>query len=140
MRTSVLRGIAALALVTTILLLGGCFSGLSGLTGANQQTTILKTQASFSPDGTKIAFISTASGEAQIYVANADGTNVKQLTSGAVNAQPVWSPDGTRIMFSSNRAKKDGTEYELYTMNADGSDQQMLQIFLPAAAPGTETK
>lgn len=124
----------ALALLATVLLVSGCFSGLGGLTG-QQPTPILKTQASFSPDGTKIAFISTATGEAQIYVADADGSNVKQLTTGSTNAQPMWAPDGRRILFSSNRASKNGNEFELYVMNSDGSDQRMLAITLPAAPP-----
>jgi TolB protein len=125
----------AVALVATVLLVSGCFSGLGGLGGLGQQqaSPILKTQASFSPDGSRIAFISTATGEAQIYVAAADGTNVKQLTTGSTNAQPMWAPDGSRLLFSSNRASKDGNEFELYVMNADGSDQRMLNITLPAA-------
>jgi Tol biopolymer transport system component len=131
MRRTVYVIAAVLTLVAVSFMLSGCFGGLPGMTG--QQQTILKTQASFSPDGTRISFISTVTGEAQIYVANADGSDVKQLTTGSTNAQPVWSPDGTRILFSSNRAKKDGTEFELYIMNADGSDQRMLQITMPEA-------
>ena len=127
------RVVTFVALTVTVLLVSGCFSGLGGL-GAQQASPILKTQASFSPDGTRIAFISTASGEAQIYVASADGTNVKRLTTGSVNAQPMWSPDGSRILFSSNRASKDGNEFELYVMYADGSDQRMISITLPEAA------
>jgi Tol biopolymer transport system component len=122
----------AAAAAITVVLLAGCFPGLGGLTGQQQPTPVLKTQASFSPDGTKIAFISTASGEAQIYVANADGTNVRQLTSGSTNAQPTWSPDGTLILFSSNRSKKASNEFELFLMNADGSGQRQLSIELPA--------
>jgi Tol biopolymer transport system component len=123
----------AAAAAITVVLLSGCFPGLGGLAGQQQPTPILKTQASFSPDGTRISFISTATGEAQIYVASADGTNVKQLTSGSTNAQPTWSPDGRTILFSSNRTKKGSNEFELFVMNADGSDQRQLTIELPAA-------
>jgi dipeptidyl aminopeptidase/acylaminoacyl peptidase len=129
-RTIAMTGIA---LAAALVLLSGCFSGL-GLGGGGQQPTpVLKTQASFSPDGMKLAFISTVSGEAQIYLANADGTNVKRLTTGSTNAQPTWSPDGSRILFSSNRQSKAGNEFELFIMNADGSDQKMIAIEIPAA-------
>lgn len=119
------------ALAAALLLLSGCFSGLG--MGQQQPTPVLKTQASFSPDGTKIAFISTVSGEAQIYLADADGTNVKRLTTGSTNAQPTWSPDGSRLLFSSNRQSKGGNEFELFIMNADGSDQRMIAIEMPPA-------
>ncbi len=56
-------------------------------------------------------------GRLQIFVMNADGTGVTQLTSGFTNDDPVWSPDGMRIAFQSTR---DGHE-EVYVMNADGT-------------------
>jgi len=74
---------------------------------------------SFSPAGTKIV----SSNGRDIFVMNADGSNVVQLTSNTgLNRDPVWSPDGKKIAFSSNR---DGNE-EIYAMNADGSGQTNL--------------
>ncbi|MEH7343553.1 S9 family peptidase [Bacillus sp. JJ1532] len=61
----------------------------------------------WSPDGTKIAFVSDRSGKGQIYVMDAKGGEARQLTkcpNGASN--PVWSPDGTRIAFNA-ALKKD---------------------------------
>ena len=58
---------------------------------------------SYSPDGTQIAFrgdldLVEPSGDEEIYVMNADGTNVRQLTSNAdFDSAPSWSPDGKRI-------------------------------------------
>jgi Tol biopolymer transport system component len=76
--------------------------------------------ASYAPDGTKIAFMNNYDGDYEICVMNADGTGVKQLTkNSAVDAYPSWSPDGSRIAFTSNR---DG-DFDIYTMNPDGSDQ-----------------
>lgn len=69
----------------------------------------------------KIAFVRND----DIYVMNADGTDVRRLTSGAEkNVDPTWSPDGTRIAFSSNRAA-DG-KFHIYVMNADGSGVTQL--------------
>ena len=55
---------------------------------------------SWSPDGTKLAFASDRSGSWQIYVMDADGSNVVQLTSSGNHTQPAWSPDGNRIVFT----------------------------------------
>ncbi len=58
----------------------------------------------FSPDGRRIAFVSTRSGPPQIYVMAADGTDQELLApfdygaTGASNA-PEWSPDGARVVF-----------------------------------------
>lgn len=124
--------LAALALAATTLT--GCFPGLGGM---QQPTTVLKaSQASFSPDGTRIVFISVVNNKAQIYLADADGSNVRQLTTDAsTNAQPAWSPDGSKILFNSNRGSPDGSVFELYIMNADGSDQKLLPLVIPATKP-----
>ena len=55
----------------------------------------------WSPDGKRIAFSSDRNGGAQIWVCNADGTGMKQLTFAnepdAATGFPVWSPDGTKL-------------------------------------------
>jgi len=58
--------------------------------------------ASYSPDGTKIAFMNNYDGDYEICVMNADGTGIKQLTkNSATDTYPSWSPDGTKIAFAS---------------------------------------
>ncbi|KAB2893767.1 MAG: hypothetical protein F9K28_07400 [Bacteroidetes bacterium] len=55
----------------------------------------------WSPDGSKIAFVSSLTGGDEIFVMNADGTSLQQVTSGvAANDGITWSPDGDKIAFS----------------------------------------
>ncbi|MEO8260080.1 MAG: hypothetical protein ABI868_22230 [Acidobacteriota bacterium] len=74
-------------------------------------------QPSWSPDGSKIAFWSTRDGNAEVYVANRDGTNVRRLTNNrGIDQSPTWSPNGTQIAFVSDRT---GTP-QVWVMGADG--------------------
>ncbi len=78
---------------------------------------------SWSPDGTKIAFMSSRDENFEIYVMNADGTNPVNLTNHpSGDGHPSWSPDGTKIAFDSRR----GNNGEIYVMNADGTHQVRL--------------
>jgi Tol biopolymer transport system component len=73
--------------------------------------------------GGRVAFVSERDGNAEIYVMNADGSDVTRLTdTPAVEWLPIWSPDGTRIAFYSYR----DDFAEIYVMNADGSGQMNL--------------
>jgi len=77
----------------------------------------------WSPDGNRIAFVSSRDGNREIYVMNADGSGQTRLTDNQdFDHSPAWSPDGKRIAFVSYR---DG-DYEIYLMNADGSGQTRL--------------
>ncbi len=73
----------------------------------------------WSPDGARIAFESARdSATTDIYVMNADGSNLRRLTSSPANdGFPAWSPDGRRIAYASDSTG----DYEIYTINADGS-------------------
>ena len=95
-------------------------SGLTRLT----KSTGGNGQPSWSPDGTKIAFMSRrGGGKGNIWVMNVDGSGPTRLTnSPGEHHQPSWSPDGTKIAFFSDR---DGND-EIYVMNADGSSQTRL--------------
>ena len=77
------------------------------------------------PNG-KIAFASDRDGDYEIYVMDADGSNVTQLTFNESNdTQPSWSPDGTKIVFISDRDSFERS-YRIYVMQSDGSNQQRL--------------
>jgi Tol biopolymer transport system component len=71
----------------------------------------------------QIAFVSNRDGNDEIYVMNADGSEVHRLTHNEVDDWwPVWSPDGKQIAFTSGR---DG-DYAVYLMKADGTEQRRL--------------
>jgi Tol biopolymer transport system component len=53
----------------------------------------------WSPDGQKIAFVSDRTGQYQIFMMAADGSNVEQLTDDLENDTPMWLPEGGRIAF-----------------------------------------
>jgi Tol biopolymer transport system component len=57
----------------------------------------------FSPDGHHIAFQSTRSGYMEIWLADRDGSNPRQLSDirAAITGFPRWSPDGSKIVFHS---------------------------------------
>lgn len=55
----------------------------------------------WSPDGSKIAFVSDKDGNAELYVASADGKNIRRLTyTPWTELYPTWSPDGLRIAYT----------------------------------------
>lgn len=56
-------------------------------------------QATYSPDGSKIAFLSDRDGMINVWTMNADGSDPKQITKETANTihTPTWSPDGQYI-------------------------------------------
>lgn len=69
---------------------------------------------SWSPDGRQITFSGLHGGITDLYIADADGRNVRALTSDRFAAlQPAWSPDGTRIAFATDRGRTDFSDLNL---------------------------
>lgn len=63
----------------------------------------------------------------EVYVADADGSNVKQVTQfGQANWAPAYMPDSKHIIFASNHEYKRGFPFNLYTINEDGSNLQKI--------------
>ncbi|HUR97848.1 MAG TPA: hypothetical protein VMZ26_07215 [Pyrinomonadaceae bacterium] len=61
--------------------------------------------AAYSPDGSRIAFVSNADGNPEIYVMNPDGSGVLRLTRDTGNdVYPRWSRDGKKLIFTSGRS------------------------------------
>ena len=77
-----------------------------------------------SPDATRLAFISTRSGGAELWISNRDGSNARQMTSfgRAYLRPPRWSPDGTRILIS---ASVNG-QLDLYSIDASTANATRL--------------
>ncbi|MEQ9410821.1 MAG: M28 family peptidase [Fuerstiella sp.] len=101
-------------------------------------------EGSWSPDGRLIAFASNRSGYEEqltpgqqklfeqdpawaneIYVMNADGSNVRRLTTSAgYDGGPFFSADGKSICW--RRFSENGATAEIMTMDVDGSNQKQL--------------
>lgn len=82
-----------------------------------------ETSPSFSPDGTRIAFVSDGSQNLEIYTADADGSNPKRITQNtSADDNPVWTPDGQQIVYES--VGPSGSH--IWIMNADGSSPRQL--------------
>jgi TolB protein len=63
----------------------------------------------------------------EVFVANADGSNVRQVTSyGQANWAPAYMPDSKRIIFASNHEYRRGFPFNMYTINEDGTDLQKV--------------
>jgi len=82
------------------------------------------TAPAWSPDGRRIAFVSTRNGNnEEIYLMNRDGADVVRLTyDPGRDGWPTWSPDGGQIAFQSERSG----DFQIYVMNADGSGQRPI--------------
>ena len=66
-------------------------------------------------------------GELELWVANADGSEARKVTSlGGANFAPYFYPDGQRIIFSSNHDNPDGREFNLWAIDVDGTDLEQI--------------
>ena len=74
---------------------------------------------SWSPDGRQIAFVSDRTGNPQVYVMNADGSNQRRLTfQGNYNTHPAWSPDGRWIAYET---RMPGGNFDIWITDPEGS-------------------
>jgi Tol biopolymer transport system component len=83
----------------------------------------------WSPDGRRIAFTHWGGTDAAgIYVANADGGGLTNLTNGQGGGDPAWSPDGRQIAFVSSS--------NVFVMNTDGTGRVQLTNNPPPSRSG----
>jgi TolB protein len=100
-------------------------------------------EATISPDGSKIVFTSTRSGDLELYTMNIDGTGLQQVTDElGYDGGAFFSPDGTKLVFRASRPKTEEevqtyksllamglvqpTHLEIFVCNADGSGMRQI--------------
>ncbi|TYP95302.1 protein of unknown function (DUF5050) [Fodinibius salinus] len=94
--------------------------------GSEQQKLISDVNiglGSWSPDESQIAFSSDRDGDYELYITDADGSNINQLTDNTYgDDSPDWSPNSDKVVFRS----RPGSSFNLYTMNTDGTGLRQL--------------
>lgn len=100
-------------------------------------------EATLSPDGSKIVFTSTRSGDLELWTMNLDGSDLQQVTDElGYDGGAFFSPDGTKLVFRASRPQtpeaqktyKDllaqglvqPTAMEIFVCNVDGSDMRQI--------------
>ncbi len=100
-------------------------------------------EATLSPDGKKIVFTSTRSGDLELYTMDIDGSNVQQITDElGYDGGAFFSPDGQKIVFRASRPKTEEeietyksllaknvvqpSDMEVFVCNVDGSDLRQV--------------
>jgi Tol biopolymer transport system component len=82
-------------------------------------------QPMWSPDGTRLAFVSERDGDREVFVW--DGQTSAQLTENNYpDLDPHWSPDGTQLVFTSYQTENHS---QLYLMNATGQQRRFLTLY-----------
>ncbi len=105
-------------------------AALAALAAVTGLVASLPAGAAFPGQNGKIAFTSERDGDAEVFVMDADGSDVRQLThneatpdDAAWDYSPDWAPDGDALVFVSDREDPEG---DIYRMAADGSEQTRL--------------
>ena len=82
----------------------------------------------WSPGGRTIAFIGRRTGNAEVYVVNAEGSGLRRLTrTPGSDSGFTWSPDGRKIAFLRLRPQgASSSHWDVYVMNPDGSGERRL--------------
>lgn len=83
----------------------------------------------YSPDGTKLAYVSTEDGAPEVYVMDAGGGQARQLTfNGAMSTVAGWSPDGSHVLFRSNYRGAFRRSISLFEVPVGGGQARRLPV------------
>jgi dipeptidyl aminopeptidase/acylaminoacyl peptidase len=83
----------------------------------------------YSPDGRHVAFVRRRDGTMQLWIAEADGSNPREVTNlNSAVTFPNWSPDGERLVFYTSGED----DYQVYVVDADGGPPKHV---VPGGAP-----
>ena len=90
-------------------------------------STMQQNNATYSPDGKHIAFDSLRSGEWNVWVADADGSNPVQLSRGISAGYPQWSPDSQSLAY---HQEEEGGQVGVYIVNIADRTPHLLKTNL----------
>ena len=108
-------------------------SGMTQLTKSPGEYTNGGSKLVWSPDRTKIAFLSGTYPQQQVYTINADGTNLKNLTNNpqhqVYSVKLFWSPDSSRIAYYQGKlGDLSGEKQDIYAIDLSrGTAQNLTQ-------------
>ena len=100
-------------------------------------------QPELSPDGERIVFVNWEAN--RLAIVPTEGGEYFWLTPRPLDrftysASPTWSPDGTQVAFHSNQDReREGADYDLYVINADGTGLQRI-TYLPPGMSASSPK
>jgi Tol biopolymer transport system component len=77
----------------------------------------------WSPDGSKLGFRVWMKGDYEVFVTNADGSGLTNVTGSMGVSEFAWSPDGSRLAFT---AFQEGNDFDVFVVNADGTGLQAV--------------
>ncbi|MEP7226006.1 MAG: Ig-like domain-containing protein [Gemmatimonadales bacterium] len=87
------------------------------------QDSATNVQAALAPDRTRVAFSSNRSGNFDLFLMDADGRNLRRLTTAAGNeGDPAWTPDGAQIVYAATR----GTATQIAVISVDSGESRPL--------------
>jgi TolB protein len=108
---------------TPLIYLAKIFEGRSAENITREKDDAQAFAPTFSPDGKRLAFASNRSGNMDVWVAGADGSEPRRLTTTlAADTAPCWSPTGQELAFTSSRT---GTP-QIWLMDAEGLNVRRL--------------
>jgi Tol biopolymer transport system component len=89
------------------------------------QSPMIDNSPALSPDGSRVAYVSSISGELSIWTCRIDGSQPVRLSQGL---WPQWSPDGRRIVFlmAPSASSLDADKPRIFCVDAEGGTPRRL--------------